>query len=78
MPWNVRRDGTVLEVRISAPVGDWEALFDAVQERLGNGLVDAIVPECLPNAPLIDNDFLERLRTALLVSGIELRKPALV
>jgi hypothetical protein len=76
MPWNVRREGSILEVHITAPVGNWEALFDAVQERLGKGLIGAVVPEHLPRAPLIDNELLRRLRVALVDSGVELLEPA--
>jgi hypothetical protein len=75
MPWNIKREGSVLDIHITVPVGDWELLFDAVQDRLGNGLVAAAVPEHLPGAPLIDRDILQRLRQALTDSGLELLEP---
>ena len=68
----------MLEVHITAPVGSWGTLFDAVERHLGNGLVGAVVPKHLPGAPLIDNVFLQRLRDELTTSGVELLEPALV
>jgi hypothetical protein len=78
MPWNVKREGSLLEVQISAPVGSWGTLFDVVEQHLGHGLVGAIVPDRLPGAPPIDEALLERLRSALIVSGVDLLEPALV
>ena len=78
MPWNVRREGSVLHVHVTTPIGSWGTLFDAVEHHLGDGLVEAIVPKHLPGAPPIDNVFLQRLRDALTVSGVEVLDPALV
>jgi hypothetical protein len=78
MPWNVKREGSVLDVRISVPVGSWGTLFDAVEQHLGHGLVGVVVPEHLPGAPPIDNALLQRFRDALTTSGVELLEPALV
>ena len=76
MPWNVRREGSVLDVHVTVPVGSWGTLFDAVERHLGDGLVQAIVPKHLPGAPPIDNVFLQRFRDALTARGIELLAPA--
>ena len=78
MPWNVKRDGPVLEVHISVPVGSWGTLFDVVEQHLGDGLVAAVIPESIPDAPPIDHVLLKRLRDELTVSGVELLEPALV
>jgi hypothetical protein len=34
MPWNVIREGSVLEVQIAAPVGSWGTMFDVVEQHL--------------------------------------------
>ena len=64
MPWNVKRNGSVL--------------FDVVERHVGRGLDGAIVPEHLPGAPPIDKVLLKRFRDELTVSGVELLEPALV
>ncbi len=78
MPWSVRRDGPVLEVQISVPVGSWGTLFDAVERHRGSDLLGVIVPEHLPDAPPIDRVLLKRFRDELTMSGVELLEPALV
>jgi len=78
MSWNVRRYDARLEVQISYPVGDWDALFDAVERHLGKNLIVASIPDYVPGAPLVDQELLLRLRDALIGSGVELLKPALV
>jgi hypothetical protein len=78
MPWNVKRDGAVLEVQISMPVGSWGALFDAVQRNRGSDLRGAIVPTHLSGAPPIDRVLLKRFRDELTVSGVQLLEPAIV
>ena len=65
-------------MHVTTPIGSWGTLFDAVEHHLGDGLVEAIVPKHLPGAPPIDNAFLQRLRDALTVSGVEVLEPALV
>jgi len=78
MPWNVKRDGTVLEVQITEPVGSWGTLFDVVEVHLDDGLLGAIVPEHLADAPPIDRVLLQRLRDELTLREVELLEPALV
>ena len=78
MPWSVSRDGSVLEVQISLPVGSWGTLFDAVQRQRGSDLLGAIVPKHLPGAPPIDRVLLKRFRDELTVSGVDLLEPSLV
>lgn len=76
MPWNVKREGSVHDVRISVPVGSWGPLFDVVEQHVENGLTGAVVPEHLLGAPLIDNVFLQRFRDELTARGVELPGPA--
>ena len=72
MPWNVRRDGAVLEVQITEPVGSWGTLFDVVEQHIRDGIVSAVMPESIPDAPPIDRVLLQRLRDELTVIDVEL------
>jgi hypothetical protein len=69
MPWSVHRDDGALHVRITPPVGDWEALMDAIDENLDPMPPSVHMPTSFGSASAIDQELLDLLRASMRSRG---------
>jgi hypothetical protein len=78
MPWGIERKGSSLQIWISCPVDDWDALFEDVQRSLEDedGLAVIEMPTRLAGASHVDAEALDLLRRILAyTSGIPVGPP---
>jgi hypothetical protein len=76
VPWGIERGGSSLQIWISCPVDDWEALLEEAQRRLETeeGLTVIDMPTKIPGSSRVDGEVLQLLRRVLgYASGLPLR-----